>query len=232
MGIMKKNAFTLAETLVTLAIIGMIASMLIPPLINSYQKTVNQVKLRKVYAILAQISQRAVAEYGDMSYIDFYDGSSEKVQEWYLTYFKPNLKIAKECFDDSGCWSEDVTHLNGDAVSNATARGIGGNIVTFKTIDGTLYNIDGNVPADLDTQFGIDSDIDGLVVYVDLNGEKKPNIIGKDIFVFVYTDKGFVPAGNDRTKEFVAQNCSEDGSGVMCASNIARNNWKFDDVNM
>ena len=138
MGIMKKNAFTLAETLVTLAIIGMIASMLIPPLINSYQKTVNQVKLRKVYAILAQISQRAVAEYGDMSYIDFYDGSSEKVQEWYLTYFKPNLKIAKECFDDSGCWTEDVTHLNGDAVSNATARGIGGNIVTFKTIDGIM----------------------------------------------------------------------------------------------
>lgn len=232
MGIMKKNAFTLAETLVTLAIIGMVAAMTIPPLVNSYNKTVNQVKLRKVYAILAQIAQRAVAEYGDMTYLDFYDGSSDKVQEWYLTYFKPNLKVAKECFDESGCWPESVTHLNGDSVSNSSARGIGGNIVTFQTIDGILYNIDGNIPSDLDAQFGIDSDIDGLVVYVDLNGNKKPNVIGKDIFVFVYTYKGFVPAGNDRTKEFVAQDCSKDGSGMMCASNIARNNWKFDDVNM
>lgn len=232
MGIMKKNAFTLAETLVTLAIIGMIASMVIPPLVTSYQKTVHEVKLRKIYAVLSQIAQYAVGEYGDMPYLDFSDGSSEKVQEWYLSYFKPNLKIAKECFDENGCWAEDVTNLNGDTVSNATARGIGGNIVTFQTIDGTRFNMDGNIPDDLNTQFGIDSDIDGLVIYVDLNGDKKPNVIGKDIFVFVYTDKGFVPAGNDRTKEFVAQNCSEDGSGVMCASNIVRNNWKFGDINM
>ena len=227
-----KNAFTLAETLVALAIIGVLASITIPSIVNSYNKVVYQVKLRKIYAVLAQISQYAVADYGEMSYTDFYDGSSEKVQEWYSNYMKPYLKIDKECFDESGCWADEVKHLNGDEVSNLTARGIGGNIVTFRTLDGTLFNADGNVPEDLNNLFGIDSDVDGLVLHVDLNGLKGPNIIGKDIFVFVYTNKGFVPAGNDRDKDFVEQECSEDGAGIMCASKIARNNWKFGDENL
>lgn len=232
MSIKKKFGFTLAETLVALAIIGVLASIIIPSIVNSYNKVVLQVKLKKMYAVLSHISQYAIADYGEMSYTDFYDGSSVKVQEWFSNYMKPYLKIDKVCYDEEGCWAKNVTHLNGDSVSNLNARGIGGNIVTFRTMDGTLFNADGNVPADLDNLFGIDSDVDALVLHIDLNGFKKPNVIGKDIYVFVYTNKGFVPAGNDRDKEFVEQECSEDGTGIMCASKIARNSWELGEENL
>lgn len=228
----RKLAFTLAEVLITLAIIGIVAAMTIPSIINSHKKIVTQVQLRKVYSVMTQISQMVIAEYGDMPYSDFYDGSSEKVQEWFIYYIKPYLKIDKVCYEESGCWAYPVVFLNGNSISNLTTKGIGGNNLTFRTIEGILFNIDGNIPADLMGLYGIESDVDAIVLHVDINGEKKPNILGKDIFVLVFTDRGFVPAGNDKTKSQVEQECSKNGKGIWCLSKIARNNWKLGKENL
>lgn len=228
----KKSAFSLAETLVTLVIIGIIAAIVIPSIMTSHRKLVNQVQLRKIYSVLTQISQMVIGEYGDLPYSDFYDGSSDKVQEWFAYYIKPYLKVDKVCYDEEGCWSYPATYMNGTNISNLSARGIGGNIVTFTTIEGILFNLDGNVPTDLYDLYGVESDNDAVVLHVDINGTKPPNIYGKDIFVFVFTNKGFVPAGNDKTRAQVNAECSEDGRGVWCISKIARNNWKLGDENL
>lgn len=51
-----------------------------------------------------------------------------------------------------------------------------------------------------------------LVVAVDVNGKSRPNTLGKDVFMFVLTDKGFVPSGADN-------------KGIYCDDKSSNNNW-------
>ena len=52
---LKNFAFTLAEVLITLAIIGVVAAMTIPTLINNYQKKQTVTQLKKAYTTLANV---------------------------------------------------------------------------------------------------------------------------------------------------------------------------------
>lgn len=58
----RKSAFTLAEVLVTLAVIGIVAAMTIPTLMNNYQKDVYVTSLHKVYNELDQALQRRMTD--------------------------------------------------------------------------------------------------------------------------------------------------------------------------
>lgn len=56
---MNKTAFTLAEVLLVLIIIGVIASLTIPSLINTTKTKENQERFKKSYASLNQIAEQA-----------------------------------------------------------------------------------------------------------------------------------------------------------------------------
>ncbi|MBO6087124.1 type II secretion system protein, partial [bacterium] len=60
----KKSAFTLAEVLITLGVIGVVAAMTLPTLIHNYQKTVYVNQLKKSYSILEQAFQKMMADDG------------------------------------------------------------------------------------------------------------------------------------------------------------------------
>ena len=62
-----KAGFTLAEVLITLGIIGIVAAMTIPGLIAKHQKIVTATQLKKAYTTLAQALTIAQKDYGDMS---------------------------------------------------------------------------------------------------------------------------------------------------------------------
>lgn len=51
---MKKKAFTLAEVLITLGIIGVVAAITMPVLINKYQEIVTVTKVKKFYSLMSQ----------------------------------------------------------------------------------------------------------------------------------------------------------------------------------
>ena len=59
-----KSGFTLAEMLITLAIIGVLAAMTIPALINNTHKAENVVALKKAYETLNQAFYALKAENG------------------------------------------------------------------------------------------------------------------------------------------------------------------------
>ena len=61
---MKKSAFTLAEVLVTLSIIGVVAAMTMPILIKNYQKHVLVNQLKKSYSVISQIFNKMMADEG------------------------------------------------------------------------------------------------------------------------------------------------------------------------
>ncbi len=63
----KNNAFTLAEVLITLGIIGVVAAMTIPNLIQSNFEKRTVTILRETQSILSQAIRMAEEEYGDVS---------------------------------------------------------------------------------------------------------------------------------------------------------------------
>jgi len=62
-----KSAFTLAEVLITLAIIGVVAAMTIPTLISNYQEKVTVTKIKKTYAVLSNALALAIVENGPVN---------------------------------------------------------------------------------------------------------------------------------------------------------------------
>lgn len=57
-------------------------------------------------------------------------------------------------------------------------------------------------------------------------------MIGKDTFIFVFSERGFVPAGRDLTDEQVDADCSKSGRGYYCFEKIMRNGWEIDKENL
>ena len=49
---MKKRSFTLAETLITLAIIGIVAALTIPSVMQNYKKHVYSARIKKFVGII------------------------------------------------------------------------------------------------------------------------------------------------------------------------------------
>ena len=99
----KNIAFTLAEVLITLGIIGIVAAMTLPALIQRNNNQVVETRLKKFYSSMNQAIIRAEADYGDKKYwfedlsaIDE-DGNinSSKIEEWFNKYFTPYIKIIK-----------------------------------------------------------------------------------------------------------------------------------------
>jgi prepilin-type N-terminal cleavage/methylation domain-containing protein len=56
-------AFTLAEVLITLAIIGIVAALTIPTLVNNYQKTQYVTQLKKAYTSVNQALMKLTSDY-------------------------------------------------------------------------------------------------------------------------------------------------------------------------
>ncbi len=62
-----KAAFTLAEVLITLAIIGIVAALTIPSLVQSYKERVTITKVKKAYTTLTNALQLAIIENGTVN---------------------------------------------------------------------------------------------------------------------------------------------------------------------
>ena len=59
---MRKRGFTLAEVLITLGIIGVIAAITIPMLIEAYIKKTTALSVKKAYTELNQVLKMAIAD--------------------------------------------------------------------------------------------------------------------------------------------------------------------------
>ncbi len=79
-----KKGFTLAEVLITLGIIGIIAAVTMPALIENHQKKATAVKLARFYTIMSQAVLRWQSDDGIIP-DDFYfeDTSGTYAEKWY-----------------------------------------------------------------------------------------------------------------------------------------------------
>ena len=171
-------AFTLAETLIVMGIIGVVAALTIPNLNSSTADKEKVAKLRKVYSNLEDAVGRAEAVYGPMSDwgISNLNGNDDatKVAERLGDF----LKVSKTCglTTNSACLSTSLKDLSGNT-SVSTYRDIdpasGNSNFTYKYIlaDGT--------------GLGIKAASGKIALTVDLDGPNKgASTLGKDIFTF------------------------------------------------
>ena len=227
----KKCAFTLAEVLITLGIIGIVAAMTMPILIGKYQKKQVATQLKKVYSLIQQATQMAEKDYEDVRYWNF----NLATKEFNDIYIKPYYKIIKEYAP--GEFPSDIHYigLNGDNGDSYTSSSPSNQIVLA---DGTILS------------FKVAHTGTGerfVNVFADINGFKKPNQYGRDMFLFsIQPNSRVIPygigmiAGNvqspgyDRDKLMESsgsdlRSCARSKHGIFCAAVIMMDGWEIKD---
>ena len=184
-----KNGFTLAEVLITLVIVGVVAAMTIPTVVNNTKKQEYVSKLKKTYSTLAQATNKIIAEEGmPKGSVGGWASSSENI---YNEYIK-RLSNTKSCDNRAdGCFTQKIYNLNN--LGYRVWEDFGNSYYKFILSDGT------QVMLWLDSLECTDNDNETTDVcatfMVDINGEKSPNVLGRDVFRFNLTENAFVPAG-------------------------------------
>ena len=221
-----KFGFTLAEVLITLGIIGVVAAMTLPALVGKYKKVQTVSQLRKVYSTLSQGMLRSVSDNGDSS--EWVDTSLEvnvdNSKIYFDKYWRPYLKIIKVCDAPESCGYNSgwVKILDGSAsilvIDETRTAGFlaDGTFLSFVTVNwGT------GVPLYSKSQ----------IVRADLNGPKPPNTIGKDIFVFNINlnNNSIKPACSTNATAYINNDCKVGGDGHCCLQKIINDNWTIKD---
>lgn len=208
-----KQAFTLAEVLITLGIIGIVASMTIPVLMQKNQEQVTVAKVKKFYSIMNQALLFAIKDYGYVNEWTFIDpeeeeGKKPKSSDRFVNYIKPYLKISKDCGGKSGC----IAPLSYKQLNNNLWGNYDSNQWYYKMIliDGSYLWIRTN-STECNTSDAGTKNVCGII-WTDINGKQAPNTIGKDVFVFFIQKDRIIPHTND--------DCKIGGFGWGCAGYI------------
>lgn len=213
-----KTAFTLAEVLVTLMIIGVIAAMTIPGLRKNADMQEYVAGCKKAHTTISNAMRAAEMEHGDFKRWGFKDGDDDSIQK-VGDYLTANMNILRKCEPNKpGCWTQ-TRKLNGTG-NIGTETGIGENSLSFTTADGMNWSLDGGgasvsgVTNNIGTHFR---------AFVDINGDKKPNMMGYDVFVFIVdANRGVVPAGADNNSANCSQTSTNNYAGVDCAAKVIK----------
>lgn len=231
-----KFAFTLVEVLITTAIIGVVAAVTIPVLVNNYNKKIVEVRLQKTYAVLTQAFKFAEGIYGDSSGWDFVT-SNEDIDNFLNTYLLPNIKYQKYCGSNNieECFNYPVKSASG--------------LYGYSSLPHSRALIFNNGLAIL-FQSGLGANNKHIHIVVDVNGPHKGyNLLGKDIFSMIFyintsslpyesgfaIDKtvkssGFFIYGNQClpafTREEMLELCAKDNPRI-CSAIIQNDGWKI-----
>ena len=196
------RAFTLAEVLITLSIIGVVTAMTLPSITAEHKEKTAVVQLKKSYSILEQAFTQAVNDLGTVdswcSESDLYDACSDKI----FDNIKPYLKSIKECQRIGGykpvCFPIYSRFYNNFSSYNIESWG-----KSIVLSDGTTFlikagNGDGYKSLWCSSQknkTGNRYNGNCGYIYIDINGNKRPNAGGRDVFSFKIFKDGISPAG-------------------------------------
>lgn len=203
-------AFTLAEVLITLGIIGVVAAMTIPTLMQDSQNRENKAAWKKAYTEIAQTYNVIISENGFTAKGLFTGdllGSTVLADK-----FEEKMKFSKTCdgvpitggsglgVSAEGCWHKANEWKMLDTTGKAAytfpgAITINGRLISFEIVSTNCSTAYGNL-----NRCG--------TIFVDVNGFKNPNVIGKDIFSAILLENRTVPGGTG-TLEPPSTSCIE-----------------------
>jgi len=181
----RKKGFTLAEVLITLAIIGVIAALTIPALLTSVNDNQNKVAAKKAFSVLNQAYLKAVNENGS-GFGDYTIGTALSYTKY--NAIKAQMSVVKTCSYNSGaygdCWASSGV---GSSISPTSCMNFG---VDSQNLNSAFVTSDGMYIMLYSYSDTIASDF----IAVDVNGNKPPNDWGKDVFKFAIYDNYLRPS--------------------------------------
>lgn len=202
---MKKDGFTLAEVLITLGIIGVVAALTIPNLIQSYKKKYVEVRLARFYSTMSQALKLNIAENGTITFEQKDLTDSEYLTQWYKDNVTKYIKTIIE---------------EGPEVNNTYYK------VAFT--DGSGFNsyYSGTKP---DGSAGLGNLY--LFYCVNYTNCKLGSFDGTNTFLFIInpnTAQILTYGAGDKTENLL-RDCGTPNRQWGCVTLIMRNNWKIPD---
>jgi prepilin-type N-terminal cleavage/methylation domain-containing protein len=200
-----QKAFTLAEVLITLLIIGVVASLVVPNIIADTQQAEFITAWKKAYGVIMQAQLNMIRENGSVSATFSNIDCTPTGVNIFMNTWIPYLSVVKTCMagriitDD--CHTVNFKSLDGSVISNYNSIDADSGAVLS---DGIFVNFYAGV-------CGGGSVCSDSNLFIDINGTKGPNIVGKDVFRMKYdiTKGRFIPG-------IGATTCS--GAGWSCGA--------------
>lgn len=202
-----KKAFTLAEVLITLGIIGVVAAITLPSLIQNYKKQVYVAGAKKAVSVISNLLEKEMAAEGVSSITDtrLYSETSCIVddngycEDGYNTtavfeeIVPKYLNVIKTCHEDScndikygivienNC-SDDKCNFKFTDSTDKIRGEMGGHVDNFNE-PYIFYTADGMI-------YYFRGGEAGIAVDIDTNGKHGPNVEGYDLFcITIYGNK-------------------------------------------
>ena len=165
----------MAEVLITLGIIGVVAAMTIPTLITKVQHIQYRVAYRKAYSVINQ-ALKTMADDGEVLDLNIITGhGAYNIGENFKKLATYYIKTSQTCFDNNAdkCWvceTGEAGYLYGGA-----PKWLGCWKASYAFIDmnGTGWYLYNNVE---------------FPILIDVNGNRGPNQLGRDRFVFRFAN--------------------------------------------
>ncbi len=174
-----KQAFTLAEVLITLGIIGIVAAMTMPAVIANHQSSILQQRFKKAYSSMSQVLQRVAFEDGISSVSNLIKACNERI-----------IKSSVCLYGQNNCDTTIFPFANYESASNLSSLfnyhyGITWHFSNLMN-DGILALNDGTF-----VFFDYGDGSGKTLITIDTNGwQKKPNKAGVDLFMFELKSNG------------------------------------------
>lgn len=188
-----KKGFTLIEMLIALVIIGAVLVLTVPQVVTSFNKKTYSAELQKMYIGVEQAVKQMMADEraSSVSRTTLALTGSDTVENTAGAFLKKYFAIEtdcgikmKPCFADSykNAKLSDITHKLEETFDNHyyCVKVTSGGAICLRPLGNKDYTL----------------------IYVDVNGSKSPNIMGRDLFYFKIYDDGFVGERTSTSSDF------------------------------
>ena len=211
------HAFTLAEVLVTLGIIGVVSAMTVPTLMQNHQRKTYVTQLHKVYNELNQCLFRYQNDRNAINLTEAGVTSTAALQNVITTY----MKVVSTCDSVAApCFANNYKYISG--------TGVGSDAYTSSAKSFVLAS-----GAAIRPVYSKPSTFKIANFMIDINGQQGPNVAGRDLFFLYLYSNGVLDDGPDTaaynaplTKaQREAMNCEETLNG--CFGRLLNDNWEM-----
>mgnify|MGYP002624852226 CR=1 FL=1 len=261
MKIFNKNfgAFTLAEVLITLGILGVVAAITLPSVVSNHKKLETAVRLKHAFALFSNAFRQAESEYGnaenwgvtwvyDREQTNATSEEREAVvnasEKLYQIAIKPNLKIVKDygskktpndigyngpISPKSGKKNDSAPKAHWFVLENGILAAVG---VADKCEEYETHVDEEENPVTSCTN----RKYKNLTIWVDINGFRGPNTYGKDFFIMYLnsaTNKfdmhAYNPGSGVDHRRKFLDECNTDSGSQYCGKLIELDGWQIKD---
>lgn len=229
---MKKSlAFTLGEVLIALGVIGVVASLVMPLLINGHKAGTARAQFDTAYSLLS----KTVA---DMDADDIPVLPANYTVDSFYTRIKNYSRIATDCGSYSSakntsvCVGYGAQDTSGNTDNYKIYNNHSNEKINISRLDDGGFVLTNGMMVAIEQPAHSTKTINGkvysrpILISVDINGKNKnPNRWGWDLFTFELTNQGIQPLGSEFThpdystnpKAFCNRTASGNENGITCA---------------